>query len=294
MQHGPGRALRRRQDGEGTSTQPFVEGLLRVLPVAVPLPTTKQKKKRVARPPSPARTPPHRAQSCHRFEFKAIFKRALRAADRSTPTGSPPAHSHIPTPCFPGRPRSLADNLVNGTHSCGQGATMNSLLKKELNWTGFITSDWGAVHADGYEQAGLDMDQPGTDGFFAPAKLEADQAALDDMAARVITALITVDAFDNSVCVGGVNCTHFLYEANATSDAHAELARTIAAQSAALLKNERVVKTGEKVLPFRKGQTIGVVGDACDSKCGALDLVLGVWWPLLTPVPAPGRPTRAL
>lgn len=171
---------------------------------------------------------------------------------------------------------------------------MNKLLKQDLNWTGFITSDWGAVHADGYEQAGLDMDQPGTDGFFAPAKLEADQAALDDMAARVITALITVDAFDNSVCVGGVNCTHFLYEANATSDAHAELARTIAAQSAALLKNERVVKTGEKVLPFRKGQTIGVVGDACDSKCGALDLVLGVWWPLLTPVPAPGRPTRAL
>ena len=30
------------------------------------------------------------------------------------------------------------------------------------------------------------MDQPGTDGFFQPGKLEADEAALDDMAARII------------------------------------------------------------------------------------------------------------
>jgi len=31
---------------------------------------------------------------------------------------------------------------------------MNQDLKANLNWTGFITSDWGAVHADGYQAAG--------------------------------------------------------------------------------------------------------------------------------------------
>ena len=41
------------------------------------------------------------------------------------------------------------------------------------------------------------MDQPGTDKFFQPEKLESDQATLDDMAARVLTGLIMVDAFDN-------------------------------------------------------------------------------------------------
>ena len=30
----------------------------------------------------------------------------------------------------------------------------------------------GAVHADGYQEAGLDMDQPGTDSYFQRNKLE--------------------------------------------------------------------------------------------------------------------------
>ena len=30
----------------------------------------------------------------------------------------------------------------------------------------------GAVHADGYQEAGLDMDQPGSDSFFRPDKLQ--------------------------------------------------------------------------------------------------------------------------
>ena len=42
-------------------------------------------------------------------------------------------------------------NLINGTHSCATDSTMNKHLKQELNWTGFVTSDWEAVHATGYQ-----------------------------------------------------------------------------------------------------------------------------------------------
>ena len=61
---------------------------------------------------------------------------------------------------------------------------------------------------------GLDMDQPGMDGFFKAGKLAADQAALDDMAARVITGLIMVDAFDHPgecAAIGGPFSVHALF-----------------------------------------------------------------------------------
>ena len=31
---------------------------------------------------------------------------------------------------------------------------MNKNLKQDLQFPGFITSDWGAVHADGYQLSG--------------------------------------------------------------------------------------------------------------------------------------------
>ena len=49
-------------------------------------------------------------------------------------------------------------------------------------------------HDDGYQNAGLDMDQPGTDGWFDPSHLTTNLTTLDDMATRVIGALIAVDA----------------------------------------------------------------------------------------------------
>ena len=41
-------------------------------------------------------------------------------------------------------------NLVNGTHACGMAASMNANLKGDLEWPGFITSDWAAVVRSNY------------------------------------------------------------------------------------------------------------------------------------------------
>ena len=52
-------------------------------------------------------------------------------------------------------------NRVNGTFACGNESTLTKILRDELGFKGFVTSDWGAVHAVNFINAGLDMEMPG-------------------------------------------------------------------------------------------------------------------------------------
>jgi beta-glucosidase len=52
-------------------------------------------------------------------------------------------------------------NKVNGTSACGNGDTLTGILRNEMGFKGFVTSDWGAVHAPGFINQGLDMEMPG-------------------------------------------------------------------------------------------------------------------------------------
>lgn len=52
-------------------------------------------------------------------------------------------------------------NRVNGTFACGNESTLTKILRDEIGFKGFVTSDWGAVHAVKYINAGLDMEMPG-------------------------------------------------------------------------------------------------------------------------------------
>ena len=60
-------------------------------------------------------------------------------------------------------------NKLNGTHACGNESSLTKILRDELGFKGFVTSDWGAVHGVGFINAGLDMEMPGepTPGGFA-------------------------------------------------------------------------------------------------------------------------------
>lgn len=53
-------------------------------------------------------------------------------------------------------------NRINGEYACGNSSTLGNLLKKQLNFRGFVTSDWGATHDADYINAGLDLEMPGT------------------------------------------------------------------------------------------------------------------------------------
>ena len=82
-------------------------------------------------------------------------------------------------------------NRVNGTFACGNESTLTKILRDEIGFKGFVTSDWGAVHAVKFINAGLDMEMPGeprAGGFklpsffdFLPVPPPPAKAATDDV-----------------------------------------------------------------------------------------------------------------
>jgi beta-glucosidase len=52
-------------------------------------------------------------------------------------------------------------NVVNSYQACDNATTLTQILRNELGFKGFVTSDWGANHGTTYLNAGLDMEMPG-------------------------------------------------------------------------------------------------------------------------------------
>ncbi len=52
-------------------------------------------------------------------------------------------------------------NRLNGAFACGNQSTLTKILRDQIGFKGFVTSDWGAVHAINFIKAGLDMEMPG-------------------------------------------------------------------------------------------------------------------------------------
>jgi beta-glucosidase len=72
-------------------------------------------------------------------------------------------------------------NHINGPYACGNASTLKGILRGELGFKGFVTSDWGATHSAEFLNAGLDMemiDGPDSSGYQEPAFLGAQPAAL--------------------------------------------------------------------------------------------------------------------
>ncbi len=73
-----------------------------------------------------------------------------------------------------------AYNHVNGPYACGSDATLATTLRRDLDFRGFVTSDWGATHSALFMNAGLDIemiDGPDSSGYQEPSFLGADAAA---------------------------------------------------------------------------------------------------------------------
>jgi beta-glucosidase len=52
-------------------------------------------------------------------------------------------------------------NWINGKFGCGNKALLDDVLRGELGFKGFVTSDWGATHTPRDILTGLDMEMPG-------------------------------------------------------------------------------------------------------------------------------------
>ncbi|WP_158945218.1 glycoside hydrolase family 3 protein [Granulicella sp. S190] len=61
-------------------------------------------------------------------------------------------------------------NRINGPFACGSSDTLKTILKDEMGFKGFVTSDWGGVHSVLFINEGLDMEMPGAAEADSPFK----------------------------------------------------------------------------------------------------------------------------
>jgi beta-glucosidase len=95
-------------------------------------------------------------------------------------------------------------NRVNSDYACENDYTLNQVLKHDWGFKGFVLSDWEGTHSTVKAAlAGLDMDQPGDDSFFADPLKQAilsgqvPQTRLDDMVHRIVRSMFANDVIDH-------------------------------------------------------------------------------------------------
>ena len=158
-----------------------------------------------------------------------------------------------------------AYNRVNGTYACENDWLLNTVLKKDWGYKGYVMSDWGADHSSAKAaNAGLDQESAGEafdkEPFFG-APLKADlaagrvsQARVDDMARRVLRAMFASGLVDHPVASPGPVALPA-----ATLAAHAKVTQADAEEGIVLLKN------AGNLLPLAKtAKTIAVIGAHAD------------------------------
>lgn len=152
-----------------------------------------------------------------------------------------------------------AYNRVHGEQACASDYLLNTVLKKDWGYKGFVMSDWGAVPGLDAALKGLDQ-QSGEQldpGVFFGDKLAAAAAAypayaarLDDMNKRILWAI-----YDN-----GLDARPAVPGGTIDFSANGEVALETARQGIVLLRNER------GILPLAKtAKRIAVIGGFADS-----------------------------
>ncbi|KAF3767348.1 family 3 glycoside hydrolase [Cryphonectria parasitica EP155] len=151
-------------------------------------------------------------------------------------------------------------NKINETWACENDGTLNTLLKDELGFLGYVMSDWDAQHTTVASAVnGLDMTMPGSDYsggtiLWGPQLLSAVQSGqvaesrVDDMVTRILAAWYLVGQ-------DGGTYPSINLQANVQST-HADNVRAIARDGIVLLQNE------DSVLPLQSPKKIALVGSA--------------------------------
>ena len=127
-------------------------------------------------------------------------------------------------------------------------------LKQDLNFTGFVMSDWGATHSTSLP-AGLDMEMP--DGrYLNPSKVvdgmrqgNISEARVDDAVLRILTPMFAVGVMDAEPDAWDAS----KHSVNASTEENIATARNLSAHSTVLLKNNGV-------LPLKASARIALIG----------------------------------
>ncbi|KAF2085292.1 glycoside hydrolase family 3 protein [Saccharata proteae CBS 121410] len=156
-------------------------------------------------------------------------------------------------------------NKNNETWSCENDHVMNGLLKDELDFKGYIVSDWNAQHSTvASANAGLDMTMPGTD--FSGGSIywgqnlitavnngSVPQTRLDDMVRRILASWYLLGQDQGYPAVTWSSWTGGTGGPNVQDD-HKDVARAIARDGIVLLKND------DDTLPLNKPSSLAIIG----------------------------------
>lgn len=187
-----------------------------------------------------------------------------------------------------GQPGSVmcAYNRVNGPYACGSDHLLNTVLKRDWGYKGWVMSDWGAVHDVAYFNAGLDQQS----GAQLDPQVFFDQPLKAEVAAGRVSRARVSDAVRRILrSVYAVGADRPMPPAPIDFAAHDPIVREAAAQGMVLLSNDGVLplKAGLRSVLVVGGQAhVGVLSGAGSSQ------VTPVGGPAaLIPVGGPGMMT---
>ncbi|KAI0880605.1 glycoside hydrolase family 3 protein [Annulohypoxylon maeteangense] len=150
-------------------------------------------------------------------------------------------------------------NKVNSTWTCENPYVLDTILKKELGFQGYVMTDWNAQHSTApAATSGLDMTMPGSDfnggSIYWGSKLtqavssgQVPQSRLDDMVRRILAAWYLLGQ-DSGYPTTNLNAN--------VQGTHKTNIRATARDGIVLLKNEG------NILPLKKPAKLGLVGSA--------------------------------
>lgn len=155
-----------------------------------------------------------------------------------------------------GKPASImcAYNKVGGTYACENEFLMRDVLRGDWQYSGWVMSDWGAVHSlKPSIDAGLDQQSPQDKDYFAglSAAVRAGEIAparVRDMALRIVRSMTLVGALDHRAAPGGA----------IDREANSAKAQAMAEAGMVLLKNDGVLPLAASA------KSIAVIGRHAD------------------------------
>ena len=142
-------------------------------------------------------------------------------------------------------------NKINGEYSCENAMTLRTVLKGQLHFTGFVMSDFGALHDTLKGLTAGDDLETGTTTVYDGALLAAVQsgqaslALVNDACLRILTSMFRIGLFDTDYTPTAIPVA-----------AHHAVARAVQAKAITLLKNSG------HALPLRREarKSIAVIG----------------------------------
>ena len=144
-------------------------------------------------------------------------------------------------------------NLLNSAHACENSFLLNTVLKQDWAFPGFVMSDWDATHSTVNAAVnGLDQEQPENIYFDASLKQavqngQVPQSRLDNMVHRILRAMIVDGLFDHPMSIRPID-----------AGADAAIAQQAEEQGAVLLKNTGILPLGTNLA------SIAVIGSHAD------------------------------